>query len=54
MLTDARVKSIQQFRRTADFTASFIQYFDGEWKNAVNRVKRSGADLKRITIQKAG
>ena len=52
MLSDAKVKSIQLFRNTTDFTASFIQHFDAEWKKAVNRVKRSGADLKQITIQK--
>ncbi len=53
MLSNAKVKSIQQFRNTTDFTASFIQYFDEEWKKVVNKMKRSGADLKQITIKKA-
>ena len=50
MLTDERVKLIQQLRGTTHFSIPFIKQFDIEWSSAVDRLKRSKANLGKIRL----
>lgn len=52
MLTDNKANMILQLRGSTHFSIDFIKSFDREWDIAVDRLKRSGANLKRIKIGK--
>ena len=50
MLSDLKVREIQQFKGTATLSTKFIRSFDKEWKLAVDNLRGSGVDLSKIVL----
>jgi hypothetical protein len=50
MLTDERVKMIQQLRGTTHFSIEFIKDFDRKWTETAAELKKTGIDFSGIKL----
>ncbi len=50
MLSDLKVREIQQIKGTAALSTKFIRSFDKEWELAVNKLRSSGVNLARLVL----
>lgn len=48
-MTEKEIRRIQ-FEVNHKYGAGYIEWFDTEWRKAINRLKATGLDLSKISI----